>query len=197
MRAIVVVPSQLALASGDASSKSRKSDGNGGSRSSADGRRASVTLPPVATPAVSISARGILSQWLNWPSGSRVASNGWPSIVPVTLALPRRPNLPLTAFGSTTNAHASSPPISAGRRSFALKSKFITGPHVMRRCPSLFREQSFKLFEEARPTDLRPPVCLLLAAFKASLLHPQMGARQDRCQGPRDDGLQPHRRPGV
>jgi hypothetical protein len=63
-----------------------------------------------------------LSQCPSWPSGSSVAWNGWPLMVPSTYVLPRLGSLSLAALGKTRKTHVSPPAQLAGRNSLALNA---------------------------------------------------------------------------
>jgi hypothetical protein len=98
-----------------------RSAGISGSGSSAAGAISSVTTSPASAPAASASFRSTLSQWLFWPSGSRVAWNGTPLIVPSIAVMPREGSFALAPFGRTRKVQESTLALSAGRKSFALK----------------------------------------------------------------------------
>ena len=75
-RAIVVVSSHTALASGDAARALRRSVGTSGSGSESTGASSAATMSPTSALAAWRSFSSMASQWLNCPSGSSVAWNG-------------------------------------------------------------------------------------------------------------------------
>src|SRR5262249_39631687 len=60
-------------------------------------------------------------QWLFCPSGSSVARNGKPLIVPSTVVMPREGSFALASFGRVRKVQAPDFPVAAGRSSSALK----------------------------------------------------------------------------
>src|SRR5690606_15843452 len=100
-RATVVVASQVAFAAGLALSASRRSAGILGSSCVSSGAISIATSSPGSAPAASRNAFGTLSQWLPLPSGSSVASNGWPPSVPPTLVMLRVGSFALASVGRT------------------------------------------------------------------------------------------------
>jgi len=65
-----------------------------------------------------------LSQWLFWPSGSRVARKGWRLMMPSTVVIPRVGSFALASLGSKRKLHEPDFGGSAGRKSLALKRIF-------------------------------------------------------------------------
>src|SRR4029453_16784448 len=98
-----------------------RSAGTVGSDSSAADAISRVTTSPASAPAASPSFPSTLSQWLFWPSGSRVALNGTPLILPSIAVMPREGSFALAFFGRTRKVQEPVLVLSAGRKSFALK----------------------------------------------------------------------------
>ena len=114
---------QVARAFGAAARAFRKSDGilGSGSFSFAVGAISRVAMSPVFAPAALLNVRSTLSQWLRWASGSRVARNGTPLMVPSTVAMPRDGSFALALFGKIRKVQESAFSAAAGRSSLALK----------------------------------------------------------------------------
>ncbi len=119
-RAIVVVSSHAALASGAAASAAWKSTGITGSGSCSTGLTVNVASSPMVAPERSRTLSSNGNQWLSLPSGSSVTLKASSLMVPSTVVLPRRGSVSLTSLGNTTKARNEFLSESTGRNSRAL-----------------------------------------------------------------------------
>jgi hypothetical protein len=104
-RAIGVMSSQPACASGAAARASRKSTGTLISGSSPARVISTVTVSPAFAPAASWKARLSLSRCLPLPSGSRAARKGKLLIVPSTIVVARGESFALAFLGRVRTVH--------------------------------------------------------------------------------------------
>src|SRR5271154_635666 len=120
-RAIGVMSSHPACASGVAARALRRSNGTRTSGSSPARAISTVTVSSASAPAASCISLLTVSRWLALPFGWRAARKGKPLIVPSTIVVPRDGSFALALFGRVRKAHDPTLSLASGRNNLALK----------------------------------------------------------------------------